>query len=111
MTISELCAVASSMARSKGFHEALSRPDPVPAQLALAAGELVGEALEEWRRPDHGAPRYRDDGKPEGFVYELADAVIRIADLAGALGLDLEAAIAEKVAYNGGRPPLHGKRF
>jgi NTP pyrophosphatase (non-canonical NTP hydrolase) len=34
---------------------------------------------------------------------ELADAVIRIADLAGALGLDLGAAIAEKMAYNATR--------
>lgn len=34
---------------------------------------------------------------------ELADAVIRIADLAGALGLDLGGAIADKVAYNAKR--------
>lgn len=34
---------------------------------------------------------------------ELADAVIRIADLAGALGLDLGGAIAEKMAYNAQR--------
>lgn len=31
---------------------------------------------------------------------ELADAMIRIADLAGALGLDLGGAIVEKMAYN-----------
>ena len=37
---------------------------------------------------------------------ELADAVIRIADLAGALGLDLGGAIAEKLEYNRNRPPL-----
>lgn len=35
---------------------------------------------------------------------ELADAVIRIADLAGALGLDLGGAIAEKMAFNAVRP-------
>jgi NTP pyrophosphatase (non-canonical NTP hydrolase) len=34
---------------------------------------------------------------------ELADAVIRIADLAGALELDLGSAIAEKMAYNAQR--------
>lgn len=34
---------------------------------------------------------------------ELADAVIRICDLAGALGLDLGGAIAEKLAYNAQR--------
>jgi hypothetical protein len=31
---------------------------------------------------------------------ELADAVIRCFDLAGALGLDLAGAMAEKLAYN-----------
>lgn len=46
--------------------------------------------------------------KPEGFIVELADAVIRIADLAGALGLDLEAAIRVKHVYNATRPQRHG---
>lgn len=49
-----------------------------------------------------------DDLKPEGFVVELADAVIRIADLCGALGLDLAAAIEQKHAYNATRPYRHG---
>ena len=35
---------------------------------------------------------------------ELADAVIRIADLAGALKLDLGAAIAQKLKFNANRP-------
>ena len=35
---------------------------------------------------------------------ELADAVIRIADLAGTLGLDLGGAIAEKMVFNSARP-------
>jgi NTP pyrophosphatase (non-canonical NTP hydrolase) len=35
---------------------------------------------------------------------ELADAVIRISDLAGVLNLDLAGAIIEKLAYNTNRP-------
>jgi len=35
---------------------------------------------------------------------ELADAIIRICDLAGALDLDLGDALAEKLAYNAVRP-------
>lgn len=35
---------------------------------------------------------------------ELADAVIRIFDLAGSKGFDLGAAIAEKLTYNAQRP-------
>lgn len=41
----------------------------------------------------------------------LAGAVIRIADLCGYLGIDLDAVISEKMAYNETRPFKHGKRF
>ena len=46
--------------------------------------------------------------KPEGFNIEMADAVIRIADLMEALGLNLEAAIKLKHNYNKTRPYRHG---
>ncbi len=47
-----------------------------------------------------------DDKLPHRSMLEveLADAVIRIGDLAGALGLDLGGAIAEKMAFNAVRP-------
>jgi hypothetical protein len=35
---------------------------------------------------------------------ELADAVIRIFDLAGAYGMDIAGAIVEKMAFNAVRP-------
>lgn len=46
-----------------------------------------------------------DDHLPHRTMVEveLADAVIRICDLAGALRLDLGGAIAEKLAYNARR--------
>lgn len=56
------------------------------------------------------ACQYRNK-KPEGAAVELADAVIRIADLCGHLGIDLDAVIEEKMAYNADRPYKHGKRF
>lgn len=49
--------------------------------------------------------------KPEGVAVELADAVIRIADPCGHLGIDLEEVIEIKMAYNEGRPYKHGKKF
>jgi len=47
-----------------------------------------------------------DDKLPHRTMLEveLADAVIRISDLAGALKLDLGGAIAEKLKFNATRP-------
>ena len=57
------------------------------------------------------APCSAQSKKPEGVAVELADAVIRIADLCGHMGIDLEAAIAMKMDYNETRPFKHGKKF
>ena len=73
-------------------------PHVVPAKLCLIHSE-ISEAMEGHRKG------LMDDHLPERpmIEVELADAVIRIADLAGALGLDLGGAIAAKMAYNAHR--------
>jgi NTP pyrophosphatase (non-canonical NTP hydrolase) len=50
-------------------------------------------------------------GTEDDFGEELADIVIRVADLAGGMGIDLEAEIAAKMERNKARPPKHGKQF
>ena len=45
------------------------------------------------------------------MVVELADTVIRIADLCEALELDLENAIRQKHEFNKTRPYKHGKKI
>jgi len=82
----------------------------VNEKLALITSEL-SEALDEVRNglPLSSIRRRESDGKPEGFPVELADAVIRIADLAGHFGIDLEAAIDMKQEYNRSRPYKHGR--
>lgn len=47
--------------------------------------------------------------KPKGFDTELADAFIRLADLCGARGIDIETAIQEKHEYNLSRPHRHNR--
>jgi NTP pyrophosphatase (non-canonical NTP hydrolase) len=63
--------------------------------IALIHSEL-SEALEADRK------NLMDDKLPHrnGLEVELADAVIRIFDMAGGLGLDLGGALAEKLVYN-----------
>ena len=67
-------------------------------KVALIHSE-VSEALEGFRKglPDTHLP-HRSNAE-----VELADAAIRIFDLAGANGFDLGGAIAEKRAYNAKR--------
>lgn len=45
------------------------------------------------------------------FEDELADALIRILDLAGALNIDIENHVKFKVKFNTLRPAKHGKEF
>ena len=45
------------------------------------------------------------------FEDEIADTLIRILDLAGGTGIDLEKHINAKVRYNKTRPRLHGKKY
>lgn len=45
------------------------------------------------------------------FEDELADAVIRILDLAYSRNIDLEWHILQKMRYNTTRPHMHGKKY
>lgn len=67
----------------------------VPEMLALIHSE-ISEALEGYRKG------LMDDKLPHrsSIEVELADAMIRLCDLAGGLNLDLGGAVAEKLAYN-----------
>jgi NTP pyrophosphatase (non-canonical NTP hydrolase) len=65
----------------------------------LITGE-VAEAHEALRKSDF-----------DNFKEELADIVIRVADLAGGLDIDLEDEILKKMEKNTLRPYKHGKKF
>ena len=70
----------------------------VPEMLCLIHSE-ISEAMEGFRKD------LMDDKLPHRKMLEveLADAAIRIFDMAGGLGLDLGAAIVEKMNYNATR--------
>ncbi len=77
----------------------LSNPYVIGTKLMLVVTEIA-EATEGFRK------NLMDDKLPHRSMVEveLADALIRILDLAGALGCDLGGAIEEKRDFNAVRP-------
>lgn len=71
---------------------------------AYVCDRLVGKVL------IHRYDAYSTNSVYLKFDYGVANS-LRIADLCGHLGIDLEAAIDLKMAYNETRPFKHGKRF
>lgn len=49
--------------------------------------------------------------KPEGIPSELADIIIRVLDVCGFHGIDIAAAIADKMAFNETRQYRHGGKL
>lgn len=99
-----LTLICFSASFAAGWHNDLKTGQPFTAEqqnerfglrIALCHSEL-SEALEGHRKG------LMDDKLPHRRMaeVELADAVIRIFDLGGAMGYDLGGAIAEKLAYN-----------
>lgn len=127
MEIKELVKTAHGMAKAKGWHEGTPR---TALELHMLVVSEIAEASEEVRNRSgafylRGSAGRTPDvdpteqgvlvslqanpgGKPEGEATELADAIIRIADIFGARGWDLEAVLKAKMAYNATRPHRHG---
>lgn len=131
MTIKKLQDKAFANALKHGFHH---KGQNIGEMLMLIVSEL-SEALEADRKNLHtvnehgflekyanGKTDDSEDGKvtcsmifmediKDTFEDELADALIRILDLAGYLNIDLQSHVLAKMRYNESRPYKHGKEY
>lgn len=107
--LADIGAASHLNAQAKGFYDKcpnLRDPFWLGTRCALVMTE-VAEMVEAVR--DGNVKGSTTNGKPEGLPSEMADVVIRLADLAHSLGIDLDRAVAEKMAYNATRVHMHGR--
>ena|SRR5260221_246148 len=111
LTMSELIKESYETAVEKGWWaEGEGTDRSIGMALMLMVSEL-SEALEEHRNGKAlDEIWYQPNGKPEGIPVELADVMIRIADLVGHYKMPLERALREKLAYNKTREYRHGNK-
>jgi NTP pyrophosphatase (non-canonical NTP hydrolase) len=105
MTIDEICELAHKTSTEKGFWDEVQDEKTfllfsTCTKLMLIVTEIA-EACEAIRKTETA----------HTLGEELADAVIRIADLAEALKIDLDYEIKKKMEINKHRPKKHNKRF
>jgi len=124
MTLNELAKRAHENAVNKGFYE---KPLETGTLLMLVVSEL-SEALEADRKGIYAnIERFNkwineptsvctfnelfEDSIKDSFQDELADVIIRILDLCGHKGIDIDWHIEQKMRYNETREFKHGKAY
>lgn len=90
-------------ARDKGFW--VPHLQDFLAKLMLVVTEL-GEAAEAWRTNNLQSKEIPTHSCAEE---EIADAIIRLLDMAEFYKFDIAGAILQKMAFNKGWPQMHGK--
>jgi NTP pyrophosphatase (non-canonical NTP hydrolase) len=97
--------------KEKGFWD---KERNVGEMLMLVTSEL-GEAMEAHRKNRFAnwanASEDFENSIKDTFEDEIADAIIRLLDMCGGLGIEIESHVFEKLKYNATRPRLHGKLY
>ena len=100
--------------KEKGFWD---KERNVGEMLMLVTSEL-GEAMEAHRKGRFAnLEAYEEfsedfeDAIKDTFEDEIADSVIRLLDMCGGIGIDIDTHIKLKLEYNKTRERLHGKSY
>lgn len=102
--LAEIMIDCNTNAVEKGFWE----DNNTDAEKLLLIHSEISEAAEAIRSGDPESVKIPGHSQ---YAEELADAVIRIFDLAIQRRIPLSSAISAKMKYNAGRPHKHGKKF
>jgi hypothetical protein len=101
LSIGELSEAGEELRNGQGINEVYYS----------APGDTTGIVTDRQQYNEEGVPLL----KPEGFLVEVADAVIRLLDLVGVVDVadqSFGGILAEKLAYNATRGQMHGgKKF
>jgi hypothetical protein len=109
VTLNSLADEIYNISKSKGFWPGSGRD---PAEVLMLIVTEAAEAMEAIR---DGCPldemQYGGGtaNKPIGLPSEMADIIIRTLDACAAWGIDIDAAVREKIEYNATRPAMHGR--
>ena len=127
----ELAKEVYSRNVDKGFWDGGIEAKNIGEVIALMHSEL-SEALEADRKNHHSAKTYNllnncdsietqnekqyfmqefEVGVKNSFEDELADVIIRVMDICGAMNIDIDWQIEQKMKYNLCRPHKHGKKY
>lgn len=131
-TLNELRDIIHKNAVEHGFYENEQKPHSEAVHLAFTAQKIalihaeLSEALEALRKGIHADtylldfslnqvevpfPEAFETHVKDTFEDEIADAIIRLLDLCGALGIDIDNHVQIKMKYNKQRPSNTGKSF
>jgi NTP pyrophosphatase (non-canonical NTP hydrolase) len=130
MNLNDLAQEIYENNKAKGFWPE-DKPRNVGEMLMLVTSEL-GEAMEAhrkgrfvtsnrlpkaiaegyaWEKDTDTMKRIFEETIKDGFSDEIADAIIRLFDMAGGLNIDIDFHIRQKLEYNKTRERLHGKKY